>query len=319
MQIDFESDQQVIDNLEAVTYTSVATAGNTTIAVPDAAFYRTSPGLAEGAPSGGVYVKATGRFSIRPAWLDGVGGAKPADTITRTDGSVWTVLRAVPPVISVWQLDVIDLVLSNGLSQTGTLTRPGNATQDAAGRQALTTYTTVAGGVPCRVQPAEGTARDSDDRRAIITRYTAFLGQQVTAQAKDVFTSAGRSYTVLGFRNPQRIDELMSLDLELIDSPSGLPQNQSLPVITGGLFVGGVLTVTPGTWIGAVSLGYQWLSNGLPVSGATGTTYTTQAGDVGRLISVVETATNPGGSVSATSNTVGPIATTTGLTGTYPP
>ncbi len=222
MTLDFESDQQVIDNLEAVTYTSVATAGNTLIAITDAAFYRTG-GLTEGAPSAGVYVKSTGRFAIRPGWLNGVGGAKPADTITRADGSVWTVLRASPPVISVWQIDAIDLILSNGLVQSGTLKRPSNTSQDAAGRQALTSYTTIANNVPCRVQPVTGDATDVTDRRAMIQRYTAFLGQQITPQALDVFTVGTANYTVLDFRLPARIDELMTLGLELIDQGGSSP------------------------------------------------------------------------------------------------
>ena len=214
--LNFESDQQVINNLEAVTYTSVATAGNTTVSITDAAFYRTSPGLAEGAPSAGVYVKATGRLAIRNSLLTAVGGAKPSDTITRADSSVWTVLRAMPPVISgVWQIDVIDLILSNGLVQSGTLTRPTTG-QDSSGRQALASYTTIASNVPCRVQPIGGDAGDVMDRRTTPQRFTAFLGQQVVAQALDVFTVSGVAYTVLDFKMPERIDELMTLSLELI-------------------------------------------------------------------------------------------------------
>lgn len=223
-QLDFETDQQVIDNLEAITYTSVATAGDTTVSITDAAFYRTSSGLAEGAPSQGVYVKATGRFTIRGSWLSGVGGAKPADTITRGDGSVWTVLRAMPPVISgVWQIDTIDLILSNGLVQNGALSRPSNTGQDAAGRQALTSYTTIASNIPCRVQPVGGDAADPLDRRSIPQRFTAFLGQQITPQALDMFVVGSTSYTVLDFKMPERIDELMTLSLELIDQASSPP------------------------------------------------------------------------------------------------
>jgi hypothetical protein len=214
MNFDFESDQGIFDNLEAITYTSVATAGNTTVSVTDAGFYRTQSGLAEGAPSQGVYVKATARFTIRGSLLTSVGGVKPADTITRTDGSVWTVLRAMPPVISgVWQIDAIDLILSNGLVQSGTIDRPDN-TQDSAYRAALTNYTNVASNIPCRLQPVGGDAKDALDRRTLPQRFTAFLGQQVVTRAKDRLTVAGTMYTVLDFKLPQRIDELMTLTVE---------------------------------------------------------------------------------------------------------
>jgi hypothetical protein len=214
MTLDFESDQQVIDNLEAITYTSVATAGNTTIDVPDAAFYWQN--LQEAAPSAGVYTRADGIFVVRDSLLACVGGAKPADTITRDDGSVWTVLSVRPPVISgVWQLTCRDLILANGLQQTGTLSRPA-LTQDSAGRQALSSYTTVASNIACRVQPEGGDAGNALDRRTLPQRLTAFLGVQVTAQAKDLFAVDGQNYTVLDFKMPHRIDELMTLSLELI-------------------------------------------------------------------------------------------------------
>ena len=214
MTLDFETDQQVIDNLEAVTYTSVATDGNTVVSVPDAAFYRQD--LREAAPSAGVDTRADGIFVVRNSLLAAVGGAKPADTITRADGSVWTVLTARPPVISgVWQLTCRDLILANGLEEMGTLSRP-TLGQDSAGRQTFTSYTTIAANVPCRVQPEGGDARDVFERRTLAQRYTAFLGMQVTAQAKDQFTVSGQSYTVLDYKLPQRIDELMTLSLELI-------------------------------------------------------------------------------------------------------
>jgi hypothetical protein len=218
MTLDFETDQTCIDNLEAVTYTSIATIGNTAVAILDAAFYRAA-GLGEGSPSQGVYVKALGRFSIRPSLLAAVGGVKPADTITRTDGSIWTVLRAVTPSVSVYQIDVIDLILSNGLQQSGTLLRP-LTTKDAAGRQALgpyAGYNVIATGIPCRLQPITGDVTDVFDRKSVVQKWTAIIGTQLTASAKDVFSVDNVTfYTVLGFKNPQRIDELQTLSLELV-------------------------------------------------------------------------------------------------------
>ncbi len=112
------------------------------------------------------------------------------------------------------------------LSATGVLSRPDNA-QDAAGRMALTAYAAAGEPVRCRVQPEDSAAADVLERRTVPRKFTALLDTPVAVRARDVFTvttyvSAGgavaatQAYTVLGFRNPERLDSLMSLDLELI-------------------------------------------------------------------------------------------------------
>ncbi len=111
------------------------------------------------------------------------------------------------------------------LSARGVLTRPDN-TQDAAGRAALSTYATV-GTVRCRVQPLDGQTSEIDQRVTIARKFAAHLDAPLAARAKDVFTvtsyvspggavASVQAYTVTGSRNPERLDQLMSLDLELI-------------------------------------------------------------------------------------------------------
>lgn len=106
------------------------------------------------------------------------------------------------------------LAIVNALGKTGTLTRPDN-TQDSAGRMALTSYSTV-GTSLCRVQPQDSQATDVLDRRTIVRKYVAYLATPLAVRARDVFTVDGQAYTVLGFRNVERIWDLMSLDLELV-------------------------------------------------------------------------------------------------------
>jgi len=86
------------------------------------------------------------------------------------------------------------------------------------------------------------------------------------------------------------------------DAPEA-PANTTPPAITGTAQVGEDLTVTPGTWTGvaAPDLTYQWEADGTAIDGATGTTYTPVAGDVGAVITVTETARNWKGSASETS------------------
>ena len=91
------------------------------------------------------------------------------------------------------------------------------------------------------------------------------------------------------------------------------------PFISGLARVGNTLRVTPGTWRNGVnSFAYQWvtcasvdfLGNPTPgsctnISGARSLTYQVKSAQVGKRISVRETATNSAGSVSALANATG--------------
>lgn len=89
------------------------------------------------------------------------------------------------------------------------------------------------------------------------------------------------------------------------------PTNTSPPVITivtGGGAVGSLIARSqPGTWVPPGPYTNQWQSGGVNIPGATATTYTAQESDVGHSITVIVTVTTEGGSLSATSNAVGPI------------
>ena len=89
--------------------------------------------------------------------------------------------------------------------------------------------------------------------------------------------------------------------------PQPSPANTSLPTISGTAQLGQTLSASNGSWNNSPSsYAYQWqdctsslCSN---ISGGTGSTYTLQSSDVGDAIDVVVTATNAGGTGSATSS-----------------
>lgn len=80
------------------------------------------------------------------------------------------------------------------------------------------------------------------------------------------------------------------------------------PAITGTTTSGSLLTCSTGTWRNSPSrFTFQWLADGTAISGATASTYTLQAGDVGKLISCRVTARNFLGKKTVTTAAVGPV------------
>ncbi|RWB27548.1 MAG: hypothetical protein EOQ42_12185 [Mesorhizobium sp.] len=104
------------------------------------------------------------------------------------------------------------------------------------------------------------------------------------------------------------------------------PENTVLPAISGNAHVGSTLTASTGTWLNGVdTFAYQWKADGTNV-GSNQNTYVPVSGDVGKVITVVVTATNAGGSTPASSgatsaviavpvNTVAPAITGSALVG----
>lgn len=88
-----------------------------------------------------------------------------------------------------------------------------------------------------------------------------------------------------------------------------------LPAITGTLTSGQVQTTTNGTYTGQGSVTFtrRWMRSPTPtkmgdaIAGATGTTYTLAAGDVGKYIYCEVTATDSYGAVKNNSNIRGPV------------
>jgi hypothetical protein len=67
-------------------------------------------------------------------------------------------------------------------------------------------------------------------------------------------------------------------------TPGGAPQPTDYPTISGTPAVGSRLTGNRGTWptsFGTLTYAYAWLRDGAPIAGATGTSYTATAADLG--------------------------------------
>ena len=81
------------------------------------------------------------------------------------------------------------------------------------------------------------------------------------------------------------------------------------PVISGSVVVGKSLSATTGTWnTSGLEYSYQWLRNGVDITGATSATYLVDRADIGKRISVRVVAQKTGlVAVSATSSATGTV------------
>ncbi|HEY3758592.1 MAG TPA: hypothetical protein VGL37_02435 [Solirubrobacteraceae bacterium] len=101
------------------------------------------------------------------------------------------------------------------------------------------------------------------------------------------------------------------------ESAPAAPANTALPTISGTTTEGQTLSATSGSWSGSpTGYAYQWRdcntsgASCTNISGATTSSHKLTATDVGETIRVVVTATNAGGSQSATSTATATVAAT---------
>ncbi|MDX5412760.1 MAG: hypothetical protein LPK02_06910, partial [Rhodobacterales bacterium] len=104
--------------------------------------------------------------------------------------------------------------------------------------------------------------------------------------------------------NYQTIVDYMWSLMDFVEATPAAPVNTTAPTISGATAVGSVLTATTGVWTGVPTptYTYQWLADATPIGGATASTYTTIAGNVGQSITCEVTATNASGSASQVSS-----------------
>jgi hypothetical protein len=81
----------------------------------------------------------------------------------------------------------------------------------------------------------------------------------------------------------------------------GTPSPAPYPTVIGFPRVGQELSVTPGTWQAGTTFTYQWNVDGAPVQGATSSTYTPAPADLGKVVTVTVTGSQPGYTASRTS------------------
>jgi GH25 family lysozyme M1 (1,4-beta-N-acetylmuramidase) len=112
----------------------------------------------------------------------------------------------------------------------------------------------------------------------------------------------------------------------IVLAAGGAPSSSLAPLVVGTPQAGKLLAAVPGRWNGAkpVAFAYQWQrcdaagAGCVPVSGATGETYTPTAADAGHALVVAVTAQGPAGSAAALSRPTVAVAASGAATGAAP-
>lgn len=156
--------------------------------------------------------------------------------------------------------------------------------------------------------PPVATGSMSSDRRLTVTatddasgvavrEYRLDGGTWVVWTAAVQLDGAARSVDVRASDVAGNTSAVTSLSVAATPNPvPGAPVSVAPPVVAGNPVVGRTLTATPGGWDqGNLDHSYQWLRDGLPVAGATSSSYQLGAEDVGRRMSVQVTASRAGG------------------------
>ncbi|MET0886290.1 MAG: cell wall-binding repeat-containing protein [Mycetocola sp.] len=114
--------------------------------------------------------------------------------------------------------------------------------------------------------------------------------------------SGGLSVTVTGVGSTAQVS--------IVLGAHGVPISTAKPTITGDYRAGNVVTASPGLWTPApVQLAYQWLREGVPIPGATGSTYLLATADVDKRVWVTVVGSRAGSPTTQpiASDPIGPI------------
>jgi head-tail adaptor len=208
--LDFSQDHLVWDNYLTVSYLSVRKSGDQ-MYCPQRC-HKHAISQKELAASDGVYVptdvmlRMPGNQPFLP---------KPRDRWTDEMGTTWTVLEVARIVtLSRYRLVSRDLILHHDLRDAIDVMTP-NYTFDASGIR-IKTFTSKYTGIAARVQPISADILDERGVRGLRISHQCIVGQELDVTNEDRVNFGGKHYEIRGFHNPERIDELQVLDLELV-------------------------------------------------------------------------------------------------------
>ena len=200
---------------------------------------------------------------------------------------------------------IVELDANNWKIKTGSASfnAPANFATDSGG-QPLSVNST--GALALTAPGAAGSGFEGTNEGIAFGGGTALLSAEtpVTAGAHNlyfsVFDAVDHAYDSGAFVDHLRAFHASTCPAGAVTAgeaatPPAPVVTSELPVISGSPIVGEPLSATTGTFTGEeLTYTYQWLLEGVPISGAKAATYVPTSPDIGKTLSVVVTATNPG-------------------------
>lgn len=208
-----------------------------------------------------------------------------------------------------------------------------NAAGSASSSSVVTALVTGAAPVNTALPAITGTAKEGQLLSATTGTWTgtatityAYQWQQCSPSCTNISGATASTYRLVAAQVGKTIKVVLTAtngtgsasatSAATATVTTGAPVNTALPVVTGTTTQGQVLSSTTGTWVGTATITYarQWKrcnsvgGSCTNISGATGTTYTLVAADVGNTIKLTVTATNGVGNVAAEAATTAVVA-----------
>lgn len=220
--LDVAGDLNAVDGSEQVT---LRQPGGSASIVIDGALRRHvgasgSPGeTREAAPSAGIHTASDVVWHLPVEALCTM--PELGATITDGEGVDWTVLEVSRETLGTrWRCRTRALAIAAGLDQLITIEQ-AVWTKDAAGA-AHAKWKTWREGVRARIQPVSGDIDQQHAMRHTRTTHRVYLAERIELdENKRIVAADGRTYHVLGFEMPERIDKLMVVHVEESPWPLG--------------------------------------------------------------------------------------------------
>lgn len=265
------------------------------------------------APAGWTLACSQGNVNgvVEGIWWHIAGSSEPATytwTLPANSGVVGNIMRYT----GVSTANPIDSCAGQASTSAGTSMAAPSITIHSGDEVLISAYgftnagtTTPAGGYTERVD-----AKTSKDTlgRAVSSEMADINSGACNATSCNTGSATATAAMLTGEPTPQWV----GLQYGLTPSVPPSPYNTAVPVVSGRTQSGSTLSATTGTWVGGgtISYAYQWQScttSCTNIAGATGSTYVVASGDLGHQLQVIVTATNAGGSTTATSAQTRPI------------
>lgn len=210
--LDTRGDELVWDNTSTVSYASVAKTGDTLYC--PVGLHRHAISRKELATSNGVYVPEDTVWRMPRSALPVA--PKVRDRLTDAEGVVWTVLE-VSRIAATQRFRLVcrDLILVENLRDEIIIQTP-SYTFDTVGIR-IKTFSVKYADIAARVQPISSEIVDERGIRGLKVTHECIVDRTLEdVTNEDRVSFGGKFYEIRGWSFPERIDELMRLELELM-------------------------------------------------------------------------------------------------------